>query len=210
MVLNKKRRKNLILVIIVLVVIVVSLVYIMYNKNITGNASFLDRVSDLFQKKESLSPAKSSSENFKSSGYNILKTIDKSFSESSEIDLDINKPIYSLSINAVSEMNSEESLIRVILVDKDNNEYLVYEAYPLLASDSDSVKNFCDETCSLPGISPSKLKIILIGASIDISKIAYADSVKVLKPDVEKKGISNYNAELKKLQVGEKVTDINS
>ena len=71
-------------------------------------------------------------------------------------------PISGLSINARIDLHSDSGFIRILLVDDDNREYLVYETYPLLA---DSVKytihNTGEETILLDNIVPSSLDLKL-------------------------------------------------
>jgi hypothetical protein len=63
--------------------------------------------------------------------------------------------IYSLSINGTIKLDSDTSLVRVVLYDSLFNEYMVYESYPLIASDLIfSFSDVCDETCYLDSISP--------------------------------------------------------
>ena len=104
--------------------------------------------------------------------------IDKTFSDFEEIyPFAQNGNIYGLTLSGTIQLNGETSLIRVILVDKDFNEYLVYEAYPLIVTSSSfSVTNVCEETCLLESITPYSLKIETIDASVEIEEISLFDT----------------------------------
>lgn len=83
--------------------------------------------------------------------------------------------IYSLSITGHITLNSDTSLVRVILVDENYNKYMVYEAYPLITTSLDfNIANVCDETCYLNGVNPSSILIYFNDASITIQTITYS------------------------------------
>lgn len=80
--------------------------------------------------------------------------------------------IVGLGISGSVRLSSNDSVVRVVLVDDQAHEYLVYETYPLLAPSSDfRIDNVCRETCLLPAIVPSVLKIELVHASLDIQTV---------------------------------------
>ncbi|MCG2658972.1 MAG: hypothetical protein L6437_01840 [Kiritimatiellae bacterium] len=67
--------------------------------------------------------------------------------------------------------------VRVILIDKDRNEYLVYEAYPLITDEMEfRISDACEETCALENIEPESLRIQLVDAMIEIASLNYNDS----------------------------------
>ena len=125
-----------------------------------------DRIIEIaairFKGKEKISEFPGSKPGFASAGYNSIKLIDETFYDEAVLDLDINKKIYSFSINADINLKYDNSLVRVILVDENNNKYLVYEAYPLIEENSVSLTNVCEETCALDGIVPSELIVVAI------------------------------------------------
>jgi len=86
-------------------------------------------------------------------------------------------------------------LIRVILIDDNYNEYLVYEAYPLLTeSNIFSISMIGEETVELNNIIPVELKFYIVDASILLKVIHTApksDSGKFLNTKI----ISEQNAE---------------
>ena len=114
-----------------------------------------------------------------------LKSIEigKTFSED-DVVYEFSKfhQLYSLSLSAEITFNNENSLVRVILVGADLHEYLVFEAYPLIVDNDDiSIRDVCEETCLLDGITPYVLKVQLIETSITIDKLSYVDAPRKLK-----------------------------
>ena len=94
--------------------------------------------------------------------------------------LDDSKPIAGLSLTGQVVLPSQKSFARVILMDKDGNEYLVFEMSRLFNDkDSLSLINYCEETKILPNISPSKLLFFSSEALIDIAYV----TLKVGKED---------------------------
>ena len=86
--------------------------------------------------------------------------------------------IFGLAVKASITFSSEKSLVRIVLVDKQGNEYLVYEAYPLIEeSNSFSVDNLCEETAILNAVKPQSLRIELKDASIALNSIVFSKAV---------------------------------
>ena len=81
------------------------------------------------------------------------------------------KPVSSLKISGLVTLNKANSYVRVVLVDSQKNEYLVYETYPLVtSSQSFTITDTCEETCVLSNIAPNYLKIEGFAGSFDLSK----------------------------------------
>ena len=99
-------------------------------------------------------------------GINITNTIQlKPF-------VDLQK-ISGLSISADIKLNSDSSMVRVVLIDSNFNEYLVYEAYLLLTEkDSFSIDEIGEETVALNNIIPVQMEIEIIDATIYLKEIA--------------------------------------
>ncbi|MFH1310842.1 MAG: C1 family peptidase [Nanoarchaeota archaeon] len=88
--------------------------------------------------------------------------------------LNINSDIKSLSLNANIEFYSDYSLVRIILVDENNHEYLIFESYPAIEPRKlFSINNLCSETCILNSIAPKKLKIQIENAKLVLNSINY-------------------------------------
>src|SRR3569833_768669 len=80
--------------------------------------------------------------------------------------------VLGVAITGTVRLGSKRSLVRVVLVDDQHKEYLVYETYPLLASGSTlSLESVCRETCALPPIIPTNLKVELVDASFEIQTV---------------------------------------
>lgn len=79
---------------------------------------------------------------------------------------------YGLTLNGNVTLNSDTSLVRVIMIDDQYNEYLVYEAYKCISLSSVfSLSNLCDETCYSDGFTPQSLEIQIKDATVYISTI---------------------------------------
>ncbi|MFH1823293.1 MAG: C1 family peptidase [archaeon] len=124
--------------------------------------------------------------------------------------LDINKPIYSLKINGEINLNNENSLARVILIDSEGNEKLVYEAYPGIVNRNNFlIKEVCEETCVLNGISPENLRFEIEDASVNIKKIDIIDNFEELDLETKEFGIEFMQERLRKEQDQIKIDKIN-
>jgi len=97
-------------------------------------------------------------------------------------DLPLEEPVSSLGVTGEIHLKSPRSLMRLIVTDKQLNEYLVYEAYPLITSEMSpeggvvSIHSGCQETCFLPEIRATKLRVELVSASITITAIDVVSS----------------------------------
>lgn len=90
--------------------------------------------------------------------------------------LNISGSVNGFSISGSILLNSGKALVRVILVDKNQNEYLVYEAYPLITDEMEfQISDACEETCALENIEPESLRIQLVDAMIEIDSLHYDD-----------------------------------
>lgn len=149
-----------------------------------------------------------SNQNFTLLGKN-LKTIPvgQTFTSSTEIlPFSENMPnIYGMAIDAEVVLLSNKSIARVVLIDQNFNEHLIYEIFPLLSSNlSLSVDDICEETNIVEGIKPYSLYIELEGASINLKEITYATGVK------QGFEIQQAKIETRLAQVQEKAKMINS
>ena len=81
--------------------------------------------------------------------------------------------ISGLSISADIKLNSDTSLVRVILIDDSNREFLVYETFPLISGVPEfSVDSAGEETMVLHGIIPAAIRIELLDASVFLKEIS--------------------------------------
>lgn len=130
-------------------------------------------------------------------------TIDSTFTSSGEIfPFNPTDTIYGLGLSGDIVLNSDTSLVRVIFIDADYNEHLLYEAYPYIVSNwSFSFSNVSDETKFLNQTQPHSILVYLSDASIEINSlyctagpVDYADSLQVLhKQVIELQKVNNIN-----------------
>jgi len=126
------------------------------------------------------------------------------------IPLNIQNPIYSFKINGSINFFKENSFLRIILIDKNQNEYLVYEAYPLIVSDkSFSFTDACEETCLLEAIIPESLRIDGYAASYQITKTSFEDKFQNLPSEIRSLEIARSQSELKKERESQKIAKLN-
>jgi C1A family cysteine protease len=129
------------------------------------------------------------------------------YTESTEIPFTWDGEIINFTIDADVELNAPDSLVRIILVDENNNEYLVYEAFPLIEGTNQiSIKDACEETCAIPGIVASAAKIIVNDASITIKSYSINSEKnpdakasltgKAIKSSINSKKKLDYNAKV--------------
>lgn len=87
------------------------------------------------------------------------------------------KAIYGLSVNGYIKKSSPEYLVRIILVDADDNEHLVMETYDEINSESQfSFSDYCEETAILDSVRPKILKIITKDAILHIDDFNYSET----------------------------------
>ena len=111
---------------------------------------------------------------FKLSNISERQTINTEYKISAELILDNFTAISGFSISGHCQLNSDTSLVRVLLIDNQNQMYLVYEDFYLTASNLD-FQNMAFETAYLDSVIPNKLKIIIRDATLYLSEISYTD-----------------------------------
>ena len=104
--------------------------------------------------------------------------------------------IYGLAVKADISFSDENGVVRIILIDQQYNEYLVYEAYPMLEENiSFSIENLSEETGALNKLKPQLLKIEVKAASLSIRSITYTtaadNNIDIQKVAKEKKNLQN-------------------
>src|SRR5512133_3298373 len=81
--------------------------------------------------------------------------------------------ISGLSISADIRFDSDTSLVRIILIDQFNREFLVFETYPLISGLTEfSVDSTGDETMVLRNILPAAIRMELTDASVFLKEIS--------------------------------------
>lgn len=100
-------------------------------------------------------------------------SLNQTYIEETELfPFDVNDYSYGLSISGNIVLNSDNSIIRVILVDQNLNEYLIFEGIKLICPNGDSTLiNACFETCFLDNILLRSIKLEISDASFYFSSI---------------------------------------
>ncbi len=113
-------------------------------------------------------------------------SINKEFTKTEIISLNIKEPIKALSLNGNVELRDSGSLVRIILIDSNNLEYLVYESYPQLDLEQSklNINKVCEETCILGSIIPKSLKIQIENAKLNLNSINYLQATKNIKSEI--------------------------
>ncbi len=103
--------------------------------------------------------------------------VDLSINENTELNIFESKSAISgLAITGDISLFSDSSLVRLILVDHEDNEYLIYETYPILAGvDQFSVAGVAEETSSLNQVIPLRVTVELVNASIYLTEIIVSE-----------------------------------
>ena len=82
--------------------------------------------------------------------------------------------IYSLKLSGIAHLNTDTSLIRVILNDHLGDPYLIFETYSLLADTfTIALADTSDETKYLKKITPASISVQVINASVHLATISY-------------------------------------
>lgn len=109
---------------------------------------------------------------FKLSNVSERQTTYMVYTATAEYPLDNTSAIAGMSISGRSQLNSDTSLVRVLLVDNQGKSYLVYEDFYLTASNMD-FQDMAFETAYLDSVVPNQLKIIIRDATFYLNDIAY-------------------------------------
>jgi Leucine-rich repeat (LRR) protein len=129
--------------------------------------------------------------------------VDQLFTKTSQIEpFTDDTPVGGLAISGQFSLHSDSSLIRIILLDDRNNEYLVFESYALLAdSGTFSIEQFGEETLLLNQVIASSIRLEIQDASI------FLDEIITAKAGTKKSGI--FKEELLHQQDKAKIQKIN-
>jgi hypothetical protein len=98
------------------------------------------------------------------------------------LDIPVRQFISGLAISGDFRLNGKRSLVRVILIDNQSKEHLVYEAFPLITPGSMPdggkfhISDACQESCVVDDLLPASLRIELVSASISLTTIDFISS----------------------------------
>jgi hypothetical protein len=103
--------------------------------------------------------------------------VDLAIHENTQLKIsDSTSTISGLAISGDISLHADSSLVRLILVDHQGNEYLVYETYPILAGSTHfSVAGVAEETSFLDQVIPYRLTVELVDASIHLKEITVSE-----------------------------------
>ena len=103
--------------------------------------------------------------------------VEKTLNENTLLNIFQSKTAISgLAITGDISLHSDSSLVRLIFVDQNGYEYLIYETYPVLAGSKQfSVTGVAEETSSLDQVIPSRVKVELVDASIHLKEIIVSE-----------------------------------
>lgn len=103
----------------------------------------------------------------------FLKLRKNTISADTTLLLDLNNQIAGMAISGKTILANKEAIVRVLLIDKNGKEYLVFEDMYLFPDDSEH--EFTDvamETAVLENIIPEKIKIFVQNAQIELSRVS--------------------------------------
>jgi PKD repeat protein len=110
----------------------------------------------------------------------ISINVNRSFTTTKEITpfpSNVNR-ITGLAVSAVITLdNAVTSEVKIILVDKNYEEHLVYETNYLLESGRFSVENSCEETCILDNIGAASIIIEVTDATVELQSLTYTRAI---------------------------------
>ena len=103
--------------------------------------------------------------------------VDKTMNENTQLNIFVSKTAISgLAISGDIYLYSDSSLVRLILVDQNGDEYLIYETYPILAGLKQfSIAGVAEETSSLDQVIPIRVTVELVDASIHLKEIIVSE-----------------------------------
>lgn len=95
-----------------------------------------------------------------------------SFTSTRQMNLSFGNTLHYLGVSGNVVLNSDTSLVRVIMNDVDGNSYLLYEATPMLINGHvDTLTNASEETDWLCGVQPASLKYVVKDATLNVTSL---------------------------------------
>lgn len=211
---NSTRKTKFILLIIFIFLIAIVLSVFLIKSN-TGDAK---AIMNLDKELEQITSVNNSLSSQKLTEFNIptkepLETtsISQTFKENTTFDLKLEKPIIALSVTGNATLLSEAGLVRIVLVDSEKHEYLVYEIDSLLVNNSKNIdfENVCEETCVFDkAITPVSIKVQIEDAVLNLSEIQNLSADKSFTE--VKTDLKNHKQEIFKSQNQAKIEKYNS
>lgn len=117
--------------------------------------------------------------------------------------------IYGLSFSGSVVLNSDSSLVRLVYIDGDNNEWLLMEAYTLITSDTNVVySKHCDETCYFEANPTASIVVEIIDASVTVDTLFYLPVLMAQAPTLQQQ--AKYNMDMDKVVLMNKYIEENN
>lgn len=211
---SKKNKKLYFIILIIFIFLIAILLSVFLIKSNTGDAK---RIMNSEGKLEQPANENNLLSSQKLTEFNIPTkepldntSISQTFKENIKFELKLDNPIIALSVTGNATLLSEAGVIRIILIDDKQNEYLVYEIDNLLANNSKEInfENACGETCVLDqSITVASIKIQTEEAILNLSSI---NSLSEGKTFIEIKDITSYKQEISEKQSKAKIEKYNS
>ncbi len=211
---SKKNKKLYFIILIIFIFLIAILLSVFLIKSNTGDAK---RIMNSEGKLEQPANENNLLSSQKLTEFNIPTkepldntSISQTFKENIKFELKLDNPIIALSVTGNATLISKAGLIRIILVDSENKEYLVYEMDNLLANNSKNIdfEVICEETCVFEEpITPKFIKIQAEDATLTISNI---NTLSESKSFTEVKDLKSYKQQTLKSQNQAKIKNYNS
>jgi uncharacterized protein (TIGR02145 family) len=127
--------------------------------------------------------------------------IGKSFSTDCELSpFKSRNAISTLTVSGDVKLNSDSSIVRIVLIDNQHNEYLVFETYPLLAEEKNiTFENVGEETIIFNNIIPVMLDVKIIDATLKINKIFTSRRTKISEANRTKRLMDQSRAKIDRI-----------
>jgi uncharacterized protein YxeA len=211
---SKKNKKPHFIVLIIFIFLIAILLSVFLIKSNTGDAKAImnseGKLEQTTNENNSLTSQKLTEFNIPTKEPLDSTPISQTFKENTKFELKLDNPIIALSVTGYATLISKAGLIRIVLVDSENKEYLVYEMDNLLANNSKNIdfENICEETCVFEKpITSSSIKIQVEDAVLNLFSI---NTLSEDKSFTEVKNIKSYKQQTLKSQNQAKIKNYNS
>ena len=119
--------------------------------------------------------------------------INQSFTENAQVDVvkaeaiacAVPSVVYGASVDANIELLNEASLVRMVLIDADGNEYMIYEINSLLAENTSfSIADACHETKLLNGVNAVSMRVDVLAATVNVQNASFVTEAPVTRSEI--------------------------
>lgn len=126
--------------------------------------------------------------------------INNTFTNDTTFNPFINNSVYGLSFTGEITLNSDTSLVRLILQTQSGTEFMIYEAYPLICSNSSFVvENVSDETKVLDGEIPAGIRLEIINSTVLIKSLNTNETF--VQNAISLQNTAKYNSDVSKVGI---------